>query len=310
MAKHAVTAIRTVSPATYREEAVHHGVRHRLLSGLPVVERRLSPNGLPAAVLEAGDGPPVVLLHGPAAYAAQWRHLIPNLATTHRVIAPDLPGHGASAPVDPASAPELVLAWLDDLIACTCDVPPAIVGHTLGGAMAARFAADRRDRLASLVLVDALGLSPFCPSPAFGAAVQAFFSNPTERTLAGLWEQCLFDPSTARTRLAADWDAINVYVLNRIHVPARLSSIRLLMEQFGLPAVSEEILARIAVPTTLIWGREDRATPLSAAEAASARFGWPLHVIDDAADDPTLDQPEAFLTTLRDVLAQPAIRRR
>ena len=61
--------------------------------------------------------------------------------------------------------------------------------------------------------------------------------------------------------------------------------------------------ARIVVPTTLVWGREDRATPLSVAEAASTQFGWPLHVIDDAADDPTLDQPEVFLKTLREALA-------
>jgi pimeloyl-ACP methyl ester carboxylesterase len=57
------------------------------------------------------------------------------------------------------------------------------------------------------------------------------------------------------------------------------------------------------VPTTLIWGRQDRATPLTVAEAARARFGWPLRVIDHAGDDPTLDQPDVFLKTLRQVLA-------
>ena len=61
-----------------------------------MTERRLSLNHLSTAVLEGGDGPPIVLLHGPAAYAAQWRRVIPDLVTTHRVIAPDLPGHGAS----------------------------------------------------------------------------------------------------------------------------------------------------------------------------------------------------------------------
>ena len=58
-------------------------------------------------------------------------------------------------------------------------------------------------------------------------------------------------------------------------------------------------LARITVPTTLIWGRHDRANRLRIAAAASERFGWPLHVIDDAADDPGRDQPEAFLRALR-----------
>jgi hypothetical protein len=48
------------------------------------------------AVLEGGDGPPVVLLHGPGALAAEWMRVIPDLVTTQRVVAPDLPGHGAS----------------------------------------------------------------------------------------------------------------------------------------------------------------------------------------------------------------------
>jgi ubiquinone/menaquinone biosynthesis C-methylase UbiE len=58
------------------------------------------------------------------------------------------------------------------------------------------------------------------------------------------------------------------------------------------------------VPTTLIWGRHDRATPLAVAEAASARFGWPLHVIENANDDPPVEQPEALLRVLRAALGR------
>ena len=74
------------------------------------------------------------------------------------------------------------------------------------------------------------------------------------------------------------------------------------MEQFGAPAIAPDILRRIAVPTTLIWGRHDRATPLSIAEEASRHFGWKLRIIDDAADDPALEQPEAFMTALHTAL--------
>jgi pimeloyl-ACP methyl ester carboxylesterase len=81
------------------------------------------------------------------------------------------------------------------------------------------------------------------------------------------------------------------------------------MEQFGAPAIPLDILARIAVPTTLIWGRHDRATPLSVAKEASKRFRWSLRVIDDAADDPALEQPDAFITTLRAALEESKTRR-
>jgi pimeloyl-ACP methyl ester carboxylesterase len=285
------------TPTSVRDDA-----RDPLVGSLPVTERRLSLNTLSTAVLEGGDGPPIVLLHGPVAYGAQWRRLIPELVTTHRVIAPDLPGHGASDPIDRPLDGAFVSGWLDDLIDRTCPAAPVLLGHTLGGAIAARFASERGDRVAALVLVDALGLSPFQPSPAFGAALHEFLANPTAGTLDGLWSECLFDLPAVRRRNAREWAAINAYVLDRIQAPGRLSSVGFLMDQFGMPAIPDDILAGIAVPTTLIWGRQDRATPLSVAQAASARFGWPLHVIDDAADDPTLDQPDAFLRTLRQVL--------
>ena len=75
------------------------------------------------------------------------------------------------------------------------------------------------------------------------------------------------------------------------------------MGEFGLPEIPDAELERIAVPTSLIWGRQDLATPLAVAEAVSARHGWPLHVIEDCGDDPPIEQPEAFLRALRSELA-------
>ena len=87
------------------------GPRAQLLAGIPVTERRLELAGVSTAVLEGGDGPPVVLLHGPGEFAAKWMRVIPDLVTTHRVVAPDLPGHGASEvrrrPLDADRRPRL-----------------------------------------------------------------------------------------------------------------------------------------------------------------------------------------------------------
>jgi pimeloyl-ACP methyl ester carboxylesterase len=47
-----------------------------------------------------------------------------------------------------------------------------------------------------------------------------------------------------------------------------------------------------------VWGRHDRMAPLSIGEAAAARHGWPLHVVEDAAHAPHIEQPQAFLTAL------------
>src|SRR5215207_972057 len=124
-----------------------------LLPGLPVAERRLEIGGAATAVLEGGDGPPLVLLHGPGANAAHWLRVIPDLVAGHRVIAPDLPGHGASDPTDDP------VAWLAALIDATCPAAPTVAGVAVGGALAARAAIERGDVIGRLVLIDSLGLT-------------------------------------------------------------------------------------------------------------------------------------------------------
>jgi pimeloyl-ACP methyl ester carboxylesterase len=65
-----------------------------------VEERRVEAGGLGTYYLTAGAGPPLVLLHGNGDNAADWRGVLPTLARTHRVVAPDFPGSGKSAKPD------------------------------------------------------------------------------------------------------------------------------------------------------------------------------------------------------------------
>jgi pimeloyl-ACP methyl ester carboxylesterase len=276
--------------------------RERLLAAMPVTERQLQLAGISTAVLEGGDGPPVVLLHGPAGYAAHWMGVIPGLVTDHHVITPDLPGHGASEVVDGSLDAGRVMAWLEALVEQTCKTPPILIGQLLGGAIAARFAIEHGDRLSRLVLVDTFGLSPFQPAREFGQALHRFLEQPTERTHQDLWRYCAFDLDGLRQRMGRQWQPFEAYNLDRARTPSVQAALGALMENFGMPAIPPADLARIGVPTTLIWGRHDLATPLAVAEAASARFGWPLRVIDNCADDPPVEQPEALVRALRGAL--------
>ncbi|MGE5125144.1 MAG: alpha/beta fold hydrolase [Betaproteobacteria bacterium] len=281
------------------------GHRDRLLAGLPVTERRLQLAGVSTAVLEGGAGPTIVLLHGPGEFAGKWRRVIPDLVKTHRVIAPDLPGHGASNVLDGRVDADGMLAWLGGLIERSCPSPPTVVGHVLGGAIAARFAISRGDRLGRLVLVDSLGLAPFRPRPRFALAMIGFLARPTEGTYARFMRQCSFDLDNLRHEMGEHWEAYVAYTLELARSPGAKIAGRL-MRELGLPRIQPADLARIAVPTALIWGRQDRANKLRIAEAASARYGWALHVIEDCADDPPRDRPEAFLEALRAVLGPSA----
>ena len=116
--------------------------RERMLAGLPVAERRVDLAGTSTAVLEAGAGPPLVLLHGGIECGgAVWAPVVARLAERHRVVIPDLPGLGESEPVERLDS-TIFAAWFTALLRATCDERPVVVAHSLGGSLAARY----RDR--------------------------------------------------------------------------------------------------------------------------------------------------------------------
>jgi pimeloyl-ACP methyl ester carboxylesterase len=288
------------SPASAASAAsAEDRLRDRLLTGMPVTERRLELAGISTAVLEGGEGPPVIFLHGPGEFGAKWMRVIEDLVATNRVIAPDLPGHGASGVPDGALDAGRVLAWLDELIEGTCDSPPVLVGHLLDGAIAARYSSEYTDRLSGLVLVGSLGLAKFRPSPLFAAALVRFMVHPSERSSERLWQRCTVDLAGVQRQMGERWDTFEAYYVNRAREKSGKSALRSLMGSVGTPVIPADELARIVVPTTLIWGRENTGVRLAVGEAASTRHGWPLQVIDDAGDDPPMEQPQAFLKVLR-----------
>jgi pimeloyl-ACP methyl ester carboxylesterase len=274
-------------------------VRTRILAALPVEERRLRLAGVETAVLEGGQGPPLVLLHGQGEFAATWGRVIPDLVRTHRVVAPDLPGHGASGLPDGTLDGERTLEWLGELIDRTCDQPPVVAGHLLGGAIAARFAAVHPDRVRRLVLVDTLGLAWYRPAPGFALAMIGFVAHPTPRSQDRLFRRCMADLDGLREAMDGGMELLEAYALERARTPNLKAALSKLMPKLGAPAIPQADLRRIAVPTSLIWGRDDLQVRLRTAEAASERYGWPLRVIDDARDDPAVEQPEVFLQALR-----------
>ncbi len=271
--------------------------RARLLSGLPVTERRLQSAGVSTAVLEGGDGPPIVLLAGE--FAAVWMRVIPELVTTHHVIAPDLPGLGASEVADGPLDADAALAWLDELVDQTCAIPPVLVGKGVGGALAARFTIDHGDRVDRLVLVDTYGLDRFRPPPGMALSFIGILLRPSERGLQRSFRNyCFVDLDGVRTAMGERYEWMADYALDRFRTPSVKATIRSLFRVLASTIPAED-LHRIAVPTALIWGRHDLGVRLNVAEAASARYGWPLHVIENARDDPAVEHPAAFLAALR-----------
>src|SRR5918911_1073712 len=113
---------------------------------------------LPVRYLMAGEGPPLVLLHALGESALDWRWVLPDLARTHRVYAPDLPGFGRSAkPVadySPAFFTHFISYYLDALGIERA----AVAGNSLGSLVALRLALSEPARVSALSLIDSAGL--------------------------------------------------------------------------------------------------------------------------------------------------------
>ncbi|MDD5656279.1 MAG: alpha/beta hydrolase [Elusimicrobia bacterium] len=106
--------------------------------------------------LSGGQGEPVVLLHGLGASSYTWRHLLPSLARTHAVYAPDFPGYGRSdKPRDFDYSLGGFAAWLRTFLTERGLPAAALIGNSMGGAVALRLALDEPRLVRRLVLIGA-----------------------------------------------------------------------------------------------------------------------------------------------------------
>src|SRR5688500_16261649 len=128
----------------------------------PLPLQHVEVDGIDVAYVDSGgDGPPIVLVHGLSSSIGFWEYQVPTLARTHRVLALDLPGYGASGRPDAPCTPP----WYADLVAGFMDavgVPSAVVmGHSMGGQIALTLALDHPGRVEALVLSAPAGFERF-----------------------------------------------------------------------------------------------------------------------------------------------------
>src|SRR5215213_10686934 len=240
--------------------------RQRLLSGTPVAERHLEVAGVSTSLLEGGDGPPLVLLHGAIECGGPvWAPVIARLAERHRVVVPDLPGLGESHPVDRLD-PATFAAWFSALLRMTCDQPPALVAHSLGGSLAARFATEHGDLLGRLILYGAPGVGRYRMPLGLRLTAIRFALRPSKRNAERFDRLAFFDLDRVRGEDAAWFAAFGADTMARARVPHVKRTMRRLIALGTRPVPG---LERIAVPTRLLWGRHDRFVPLGLAESAS-----------------------------------------
>jgi pimeloyl-ACP methyl ester carboxylesterase len=282
--------------------------RERMLADLAVTERRVRLAGVSTALLEAGEGPPLVLLHGGIECGgAYWAPLVRELAPNHRLVIPDVPGLGQSDPV-PRLDPATFADWFAELLRATCEEKPTLIAHSLVGSLAARFAAEHGDRLHRLMIYAAPGIGPYRMPLGLRMVAIRFALRPSEGNAERFDRWAFFDLDRTRKRDPGWLEAFNAYTRSRAVVPHVKRTMRQLIGSCTKQVPDAE-LRRIPVATELLWGRHDRFVPLDLAEATSARLDWPLHVIDEAGHVPHIERPAAFLRALRTGLDTSGTRR-
>ena len=231
-------------------------------------------------VWEAGSGEPVLYLHGEGRQT--WTPYLDALAERAHVVAPLHPGYGGSTGTDRLQdLPDLIYYYLDFLDQQGLRGLP-IVGHGLGGMIAAELAAVQPERFTALVLVAPFGLW-LQDDP-----VEDFFAVPPTELAALLYH----DPSSPSARAAADvpaeGDGLIEYHVERAKSMATAAKYLWPIPNRGL----SKRLHRVSAPTLIVWGASDRIASPAYAEAFRERItGARVEIVQDAGHLPHEEQP-------------------
>jgi pimeloyl-ACP methyl ester carboxylesterase len=267
-------------------------------------------DGLSIRYLAAGEGPPLVLLHGAGDNSLDWRWVIPDLATTHRVYALDLPGSPDSArpaaDYSPAFFERFAAGFLDALGIGRA----TLVGNSLGGLVALRLALSEPARVTSLVLVDSAGLGR-AVNPAFisvnvpglGEAAMPFW-----RTSVGAyqraWRRTVLLFAHPPGSVPREWLAEQCRLAQSPgYLEAHMTALRALVSPLGQREVLVNRLPSLKIPTLVVWGERDRVFLESQAREAAVRLQeGSLALIPDCGHMPHVECPDHFLAAIDEFL--------
>ena len=264
--------------------------------------------------LDAGDtGPVVLFIHGLLGSSLSWAHLVDRLDTRHRVIAPDLFGHGGSAKPRGDYSLGSHAATLRDLLDHLGVERVTLVGHSLGGGIAMQFCYLFPDRVERLVLVSSGGLgrdvSPLLRSATLPGA-EWVLPLLASRWLRGRAEAVARPFARFAGRTGSDlteaWRGFTS-LGDADSRRAFLATTRSVLDPGGQTVTAHDHLPMSRPPATLIvWGTRDRMIPTwHATTAHQAIPGSRVELFEGAGHFPYLDDPERFADLLVDFIAEP-----
>jgi pimeloyl-ACP methyl ester carboxylesterase len=267
----------------------------------PLDERRAELKGVRLRYFVGGAGIPTVLVHGLGGAACNWRRLVPLLEARHRLVVPDLPGHGATPPLPALSGLDSFADRVALLIRREELGPALVVGHSLGALVALRLARRWPADVAGVVLAGAAGISSSDGRARRGLALTSLVKPgrrlaPYRRVLG------------SRTRLrrlvlgwgVADCDALGVAGAEQFLVGPALHTDTAAASRALVADDVRADLEGVCQPCLLLWGGRDTQVAVGDAFEFSRRLRAPLRVIADCGHLLIGERPDACADAITD----------
>lgn len=267
----------------------------RPVAGAPHRAVWLEADGVELRALEAGTGDTtVVLIHGFGEHLMTWRAVVDPLARQYRVLAFDLPGFGGSDKPDRPYTREAMVGTVSALLERWTRPPVILVGHSMGGQIAAETAIERPDLVAGLVLIAPAGLD-------IGLGGIADSMTPVRAGVIGAWEAARSTIVPLHDRAWLEEPAERAWYDPALDPGYRQATARLLNE-FEFEGMGDRF-SRLTQPVLVIWGTSDPVVPYTVAPRVMAQLRcgrlapleWTLH-------RPQVERPDTTVALIRGFL--------
>jgi pimeloyl-ACP methyl ester carboxylesterase len=257
----------------------------------------------------AGEGRPLILVHGIGGSSLNYIENIHDLAQRFRVYAPDVPGHGRSEkPVSQYEVEDSV-PFIAAFIREVCGEPAALVGMSAGGLMCALTAAAYPDLVTHLVLVSSAGLGRdvgmslrLLSLPVTWPIVEG--ARPTPTGVRFSMRRVVHDPACLTDAMVEQLCEDRARPGN---ARAMLTALRSNVSMLGLRRWQRHLqaLRRVGAPVMIIWGKQDRLIPVTHAYHAWRWLGKRarVHIFDGCGHWPPYEHPAEFNRLVREFVA-------
>jgi len=280
-------------------------------------EQDLREIAVPAGVLryyDAGEGPTLLFLHGSGPGVTGWRNfrgVLPTFVERFRCLILEFPGFGVSDDFGGhpmVTAQGAVSPFLDALGVDRVD----IVGNSMGGGVGINFAIHHPDRIGKLVTIGGIGTNIFSPGPSEGIRLlQEFTEEPTRQRLVDWLNSMVYDQSLVTEQLIEErWklatDPETLASARRMYGKAAFAQMMAMMKAADVPMPWAQ-MHRVAAPTLLTWGRDDRVSPLDMALIPMRTIpNAELHVFPNCGHWAMIEAKDAFESAVMAFLTRPA----